>query len=99
MRPPRFFAPPPMTATFPPSTLYSPLVALLGWVSFRIHSDRDLFAPTRGGRRMVGRAVDAADLPDDVLAFLDQHLLDLGGTYGDPEAGEPVQAFRREELR
>jgi len=34
-----------------------------------------------------------------VLALLDQHLLDLGGTYGDPEAGEPVQAFRREELR
>ena len=42
---------------------------------------------------------EAPDLPANVLAFLDQHLLDLGGTYGDPEAGEPVQAFRREELR
>ena len=34
---------------------------------------------------------EAADLPDDVLALLDQHLLDLGGTYGDPEAGDPIQ--------
>src|SRR2546426_4734991 len=91
MRPPRFFAPPPMTATFPPSTLYSPLVALLGWVSFRIHSDRDLFAPTRGGRRMVGRAVDAADLPEDVLALVVRHLLDLGGTYGAQNVGDPIQ--------
>ena len=34
---------------------------------------------------------EAADLPDDVLTLLDCHLLDLGGTYGDPSAGEPVQ--------
>src|SRR2546430_12493108 len=34
---------------------------------------------------------EAADLPDDVLALLDQHLLDLGSTYGDPQAGDPVQ--------
>ena len=33
----------------------------------------------------------AADLPANVLALLDQHLLDLGGTYGDPEAGDPIQ--------
>ena len=33
----------------------------------------------------------AAALPDDVLALLDQHLLDLGGTYGVPEAGDPIQ--------
>ena len=33
---------------------------------------------------------EAADLPDDVLALLDQHLLDLGGTYGDPQAGDPI---------
>jgi len=33
----------------------------------------------------------AAALPDDVLALLDHHLLDLGGTYGDPEAGDPIQ--------
>ena len=26
-----------------------------------------------------------------MLALLDQHLLDLGGTYGDPEAGDPIQ--------
>jgi len=26
-----------------------------------------------------------------VLALLDGHLLDLGGSYGDPEAGDPVQ--------
>ncbi len=27
------------------------------------------------------------DLPEDVLALLDHHLLDLGGTYGGPNAG------------
>jgi len=35
--------------------------------------------------------IEAADLPDDVLALLDQHHLDLGGTYGDPSAGDPIQ--------
>ena len=35
--------------------------------------------------------IEATDLPDDGLALLDQHLLDLGGTYGDPEAGDPIQ--------
>ncbi|HEX9545916.1 MAG TPA: hypothetical protein VF942_01180 [Acidimicrobiales bacterium] len=34
--------------------------------------------------------IEAADLPGDVLALLD-HLLDLAGTYGDPEAGDPMQ--------
>jgi len=34
----------------------------------------------------------AADLPDDMLALLDHHHLDLGGTYGDPEGGKSVQA-------
>jgi len=28
------------------------------------------------------------------LALLDHHLLDLGGTYGDPQAGDPVQVRR-----
>ena len=28
--------------------------------------------------------IEATDLPEDVLALLDQHLLDLGGAYGDP---------------
>jgi len=31
-----------------------------------------------------------------VPALLDQHLLDLGGTYGDPNAGDPIQ---NDELR
>ena len=26
-----------------------------------------------------------------MLALLDHHLLDLGGTYGDPDAGDPIQ--------
>ena len=26
-----------------------------------------------------------------MLALLDRHLLDLGGTYGRPEAGDPIQ--------
>ncbi len=30
------------------------------------------------------------DLPEDVLALLDQYL-DLCGTYGDPEGWRPVQ--------
>src|SRR6266436_926535 len=34
---------------------------------------------------------EAADLPEDVVALVDAHLLDLGGTYGEPEAGEPIQ--------
>ena len=27
----------------------------------------------------------------DVLALLDHHLLDVAGTYGDPNAGDPIQ--------
>ena len=46
--------------------------------------------------RLVGPSlpaitIEAADLPEDVPALLDQHLLDLGGTYGVPEAGDPIQ--------
>ena len=40
---------------------------------------------------------EAPDLPDDVLAFLDQHLLDLGGTYG--ETPRPASPFRRSGAR
>ncbi len=40
--------------------------------------------------------IDEPDLPEDVLALLDQYLLDLGGTYGDPEAGDRIQS---DELR
>src|SRR3989442_12851303 len=38
---------------------------------------------------------EPADLPEDVLALL-YRLLDLGGTYGDPQAGDPIQC---DELR
>jgi len=34
---------------------------------------------------------EVADLPEDVVALVDAHLLDLGGTYGVPEAGDPIQ--------
>lgn len=40
--------------------------------------------------------IETAHLPEDVLALLDRHLLDLSGTYGDPQAGEPI---RYDELR
>ncbi len=40
-------------------------------------------------RGFVGRL--AADLPEDVVALVDAHLLDLAGTYGHPEAGDPIQ--------
>ena len=45
--------------------------------------------------RLVGPSlstitIEPADLPEDVLAFL-YRLLDLGGTYGDPEADDPIQ--------
>ena len=39
---------------------------------------------------------DAADLPEDVVALVDAHLLDLGGSYGEP--GAAASPFRREEL-
>ena len=35
--------------------------------------------------------IEGADLPEDVLALLAHHHLDLGGTYRDPEAGDPIQ--------
>ena len=35
--------------------------------------------------------IEGADLPEDVLALLAHHHLDLGGTYGDPSAGDPIQ--------
>ena len=31
------------------------------------------------------------DIPEDVLGLLDAHLLDLCGTSGDPNAGDPIQ--------
>ena len=34
---------------------------------------------------------EPSDLPKDVLALLDHHHRDLGGTFDDPEAGDPIQ--------
>ena len=34
---------------------------------------------------------ETADLPEDVVALVDAHLLDHGGTYGDPQAGDLIQ--------
>jgi len=37
-----------------------------------------------------------ASLKKDVVALVDAHLLDLGGSYGEP--GAAASPFRREEL-
>src|SRR6266576_829069 len=50
----------------------------------------------RESRHLPAITFEAADLPEDVVALVDAHLLDLGGTYGVPEAGDPIQY---EELR
>jgi hypothetical protein len=43
--------------------------------------------------RLPAITIEAADLPEDVLALLDQHLLDLGGSWDDPNAGGPVHTM------
>ncbi len=40
----------------------------------------------RESRHLPAITVEAGDLPEDVVALVDAHLLDLGGTYGVPEA-------------
>ena len=45
----------------------------------------------REAARLPAITFEATDLPEDVVALVDAHLLDLGGTYGDPEAGDPIQ--------
>ena len=45
----------------------------------------------RESKMLPAITIEAADLPEDVLALLDLHLRDLGRTYGDPEAGDPIQ--------
>src|SRR2546422_2506339 len=45
----------------------------------------------RESRHLPAITFEAADLPEDVVALVDAHPLDLGGTYGVPEAGEPIQ--------
>ena len=49
-----------------------------------------------GSRGTSPITFEAPDLPQDVVALVDAHLLDLGGTYGDPETGDPIQ---HDELR
>ena len=44
----------------------------------------------RESRHLPAITFEAADLPEDVVALVDAHLLDLGGSYGDPEAGDPI---------
>ena len=44
----------------------------------------------RESRHLPAITFEAADLPEDVLALLDRPL-DLAGTYGRPEAGDPIQ--------
>jgi hypothetical protein len=44
-----------------------------------------------GGGAPAGDHHRGARPPDDVLAFLDHHHLNLGGTYGDPNVGDPIQ--------
>ena len=41
--------------------------------------------------RLPAITIAAPDLPEDVLALLDHHLLGLGGNYADPNAGDPIQ--------
>src|SRR5438876_1045632 len=52
-------------------------------------------ASLAGRRRLraTGLRMSGLDLREAVLALLDHHLLDLGGTYGDPEAerADPVR--------
>ena len=45
----------------------------------------------RESRHLPAITFEAADLPEDVVALVDAHLLDLGGTYGDPSVGDPIQ--------
>jgi len=51
-------------------------------------------APSRDGAPPLDVQGDRS--PEDVVALVDAHLLDLGGTRGHSEAGDPIQA---DELR
>jgi hypothetical protein len=41
--------------------------------------------------RLPATTIEASDLPSDLRALVVRHLLDLGGTYGDAQAGDPIQ--------
>ena len=45
----------------------------------------------REARHLPAITFEAGDLPKDVVALVDAHLLDVGGTYGDPNVGDPIQ--------
>jgi len=45
----------------------------------------------RESKMLPATTIEATDLPEDVFALLDAHLVSLGGTYADPEAGDPIQ--------
>ena len=49
----------------------------------------------RESRRLPAITFEAADFPEDVVALVDAHLLDLGGTYGHPEMGDPIRYGER----
>ena len=41
--------------------------------------------------RLPAISIEPPDLHEDVLGLLDHHHLALAGTYGAPEAGDPIQ--------
>src|SRR5260370_3709050 len=57
----------------------------------RVSYRRGFVKRLRESRHLPAITFEAADLPEDVVALVDAHLLDLGGTYGVPEAGDPIQ--------
>ena len=53
-------------------------------------SYRTGFVERRTEARLPAITLEATDLSEDVLTHLDR-LLDLAGTYGDPNAGDSIQ--------
>src|SRR6266446_4442079 len=45
----------------------------------------------RESKRLPAITFEAADLPEDVVALVDAHLLALCGTYGGPSVMDPIQ--------
>lgn len=43
--------------------------------------------------RLAGITIEAADLPEDVLALL-EHFIDRGDTYGNPSVDDPFSGAR-----
>jgi hypothetical protein len=57
----------------------------------RVSYRRGFVKHLREAASLLAISFEATDLPEDVLALLNLHLLDLGGTHGRPEAGDPIQ--------